>query len=265
MTNVLSKEGAINKAKAQGWVEKENYDGEESNWRTAEEFLAVGDNFAAVQRERNEKLSADVEATRRDNTTMRAQMKQIIEFQGEQKKRAVNNEINRLKAEKRQAVEEADVDTVDEIEKEIEALRKEETETVKAPEGPSQDFIDWKTKNEWYDVDLGMSIEADNLGTSYSASGRFNSEADVFAAVDKEMLRRYPAELGEKAPAEEENVNPNKRKPPAVSSPRKGSSSGEKGFDDVPAEDKKMFYAQQEIIGKDNFTEEQFMALYEFE
>jgi len=250
-------------AKLQGWVEKDDYHGD-APWRSAEEFLEIGDKFAGVQRERNEKLSEDIKAARRDNLTMQSQMEYLIKHQEEQKQRAIQKEIRGLKAEKRVAVEDQDSAGVDALEREIEELMKEGS-TSDAPKKPSTVFLDWQSRNEWYNVDAGLSAVADDIGTTFQDSGRFTSEEALFKAVDRELARRYPGEFDKKEEKPEE-TNPNKRRPAAVAtSRRKSDNSGKRTFDDVPAEDKKAFQIQQEIMGKDNYTQEQFMALYEFD
>jgi len=217
------------KARAQGWVPKEEYHGPEANWKGAEEFVEVGEKIGAVQAERNEKLLQEIKSLKQgmeqnmqDWNSMREQeMKAVRES-------SYARAVKDLKEKQIEAVESGDVEEFQKIESEIANVKK--PEPIKTPQAAQPaEFIDWAAKNSWYNNDQELTAFADAYGASMQT--QFEDPVKFYEAVGKQVKIAFPNKF---EGTQQSNV-------PDVESPTGGSAPRTKGkhkFTDLPPEAK---------------------------
>ena len=84
--NVTSNEVApeiVQEAESQGWVSKERYRGNESDWVDAETFVKRGREILPILRKNNENLVKDLNATKEQLKEFREAAEEFKKFQKE--------------------------------------------------------------------------------------------------------------------------------------------------------------------------------------
>lgn len=109
----------------------------------------------------------------------------------------LKSELETLKEEKREAIEDGDVDKVDELDEKIDGVE----EAMKEPEpkedtGINEEFEAWVAANKWYDKDPEMAAYADAIA-SESKGASFQR---VAALVDRKVREMFPDRFSEKPP-----------------------------------------------------------------
>jgi len=139
-------------AESIGWVPKRKFKGNTDNYISASDFIkktkAVSDTLNHTLKENKQKLTSlekGIEALKQHND-------RVYRVQLDKQK----EEIDRLRKERREAIEEGDVDRVEAIEEKMTTLAESEDEQQDDPKiDPEQldAFGAWLKENEWYKVD----------------------------------------------------------------------------------------------------------------
>jgi hypothetical protein len=83
----------------------------------------------------------------------------------------MQSELDSLKDQKRKAIELADVDTVDAIDKKIDDLQKDMEEPItEKPSSNNPVFDDWVKDNQWYLIDDDMAAYAETVAQDYKGA-----------------------------------------------------------------------------------------------
>lgn len=213
--------GVEDKARSMGWVPKEEFKGDPERWRPAEEFVERGENILPILKERNEKLTSDIQE-------LKSTMSELRQFYSKSEQRQYERALKDLKKRQKAAVEEGDTEAFSEIDKEIEALNKDVQETKEKPTNPAYDK--WVAENHWYLNDPELHAYADSMG-QYLAQTKphiANSPA-VFDEIKKLVKKQFPDKFD----------NPARKGPSTVESGA-GAKGGKpkRSFDTLPKEAK---------------------------
>lgn len=243
-------------ARMQGWVPQEEFRGDPDLWKSAEAFNEYGEKHAAVLKERGKKAAEDNKKLSSDISALRAIMATMTKNQKKQVDLAVDDAVRQALTKRDEAIEVGDVDAVHEQDKEIERLKAEARDDDTPVE--TEDFLQWKQDNPWYNSNVDMSADADIIGEQLIKTGRYKTDNALFAAVLRKVKGMYPDEFDETP-----KINPRKTKQSAVSTPKKTPTSKPKGktWSDIPAEDRRQFEQQQAQIGE-AYTREDFVQGY---
>lgn len=125
--------------------------------------------------------SKDIQKTMRDhNKDLKGQVSSLsgsIDALKDHNERVYNadvkrmqNEITTLKAQKREAVELADVDKVELLDKQIEEVQKDISEPKKAESSNNPVYDEWVADNQWYLTDDDMAKYADTVAEQYQGA-----------------------------------------------------------------------------------------------
>jgi len=121
--------------------------------------------------------------------------------------RQLKGELSTLKAKKKEAIEEGDVEAVDKIDGEIDGVKEAMVKPESAePENP--EYKDWVKDNQWYERDEEMkefvnTIVADNPGVSFQR---------ITVLVDKKVRDMFPDKFEGKAKLKASPVEGSSRK-----------------------------------------------------
>lgn len=228
-----------------------NFDGD--NKKTPKEFLEVAFNHNHVLKERNEKLSTEVDDIKAELKKQHSLTQKLVEFQEEQKQKAVSKAIRELEVQKKDAILEGDPDKVELIDKEIDEHKEE---VAKSSGNPILDA--WIDNNQWYLNDEEMGIEADLIAKQLKDTGRFPATdagyEKLVTAMEKKVKKAFP----------EKFENPKKDLPPEVSGGRPSPTrNSKKSYEDLPSDAKQ---ACDEFVSGGIFkSRDEYVANYEWE
>lgn len=201
-------------AKEQGWVPKEEFQGDEHKWVDAGEFLRRGELF--------KKIDQVSRTAKRAEQTL-AEFKQHY---AKVKETEYQHALKTLKAEKRLAMVEGDFEKVDRIEEQIDATAQEavavQSEIKATTEVPEvhPEVAQWVERNKWYNNDAPMKAYADTVAMQLNKNGVTGSA--LLKGIDEEIRKAFPHKF----------TNPNRERVSAVeSSTTKGTSRSRDTFE----------------------------------
>jgi len=202
------------KAAKMGWVPKEEFRGDPSKWRPAEEFL-----------ERGEKMIPILNAKIRNLEKRQSEKdKAFTAYLEEMRNKLHSQKVAEHEGRKQQAVEEGDTDTYNRL--------SNETPINDLPEyiPPAQDndpvFDEWLDENTWYKNDYERYQEADNYGRFLKSTNPDLMGRDFLDEVSKHVRQKFS--------------NPNRTKPSAVDGGTQ-KASGKSLYASLEAEAKATF------------------------
>jgi hypothetical protein len=227
------------RAQAQGWVPKDEWDGDPEQWRPAKEFIDRGELFKKIE-DQNKTIKE-----------FRHTLQEFAKHHEKVKKVEYERALSDLKAEKKAALTDGDADAVIEIDEKIAMVRdaqKEATAPVNVPPPPPETnilFQNWVERNGWYNNNTAMRAFADRIGNDLGARGGV-SATDILAEVERQVKKEFAHKF----------QNPNRDKPGAV----EGSSSkgGKKNDSFALSEEERR--VMRRFVSSGALTEEQYIA-----
>lgn len=172
------------KAIEQGWIPKEEFDGDEDAFIDAAEFVRRGELFKKIETQSREikQVRQALEALAKHNTKIKE-----VEYQ-----RALKS----LKDARKQAVIEGEherafalEEKIDEIQIEREDLHRNTPQIEAQDDSYTEQFQEWVDKNDWYETNKTMRATADTLGREFHAAG--HSPATVLKMVEAEIKKEF--------------------------------------------------------------------------
>lgn len=250
-------------ARLQGWVPKEEFRGNESDWIDADTFVQRGREINPILRKNNERIQRELDATKRQMEELKKATDEFKKFQKESFDRKLHEyevEIQDLKTLKKKAVSEGDGDLVVELDDRIDELKAKKAEETfdegtpaPAPVDPAiqQATEDWMDANSWYKSDKNMQVAADSIAVQIRKENPYLVGKEFFEKVDNALVDLFPPEkLGKK-------VRP--RNPVEGSKP---SSDGKtkQAYDSLPPEAKAACdkFVKQKLMTKDEYVKMYF-------
>jgi hypothetical protein len=232
-------------ARASGWVPKEEFHGEAHKWVDAGEFVRRAPLFQKIDLQTRElkELKKGLEALKQHHAQVRE-----TEY-----KRALDD----LKAAKKDALIEGDVDTLVEIDDKVEAVKdaqrkfaaEQAAEAARAasPEVIHPEFAAWTKRNTWYETSKPMRAFADALGIELRSQGL--SPSDVLKQVEVQIKEEFPNKFR----------NANRDKAPAVEGTSKGGGKSGGGVSEASLSDDER-RVMNSIVRTGVMTKEQYIA-----
>lgn len=183
-------------ARNKGWRPKEEFEGDESTWVGAEEFLKREPLFDRIK-----KQTSELKELKKTIDAMAVHYKKNVEAE-------VAKRISDLKSQRREAIQVGDVDKVEEIDKAIDEQKqiKEDTPTKQEI---NPEIASWVSKNTWFDSEP----ECQEFAIAYSKlqMEKGKSLTDSLEATEKAVKKAFPEKFTK-------NLERQKA-PPAVESP----------------------------------------------
>lgn len=221
---------AEQKAWDDGWRPEDQFEGNPENWKTAGEYNLYGEMQTQVRDAKAE--------TRRAQNEMDGRIANLNKLHTAQQEAAIND----LKAQQRQAVEEADTAKYDKLQTQI------ENTAVVEPVASQVDSVikDWNDANPW--VNDGSDKAQDAQGWYQRAAAQPGATAQsVLAYVDKRVAEVYPEQRQTNPRRESETMTEQSRQP------RQRQRNGkELTMNDLTAQEAKEY----EQFGKSMFKDE---------
>jgi len=236
------------RARRMGWREKEKFRGDPDEWVDAGEFVRRGEEEVPILKSRLRELE------KRDGETTKL-MRELVENQKKQTERAVSDAIARLKAERREAVKDGDVDRVEQIDDRIDGLKKDAAPKPAYVEtAPSnKEYVDWARANPWFNTDTRMHYAA------IAELDLINADPEKSDLPDREKLKLVSQAVrtqfhGKFASAKHR---------PAASAVEGGSqakrSEGGKAWNDLPADVRQI---ADRLVSRGVVTKDEYLRNY---
>lgn len=172
------------KAIEQGWIPKEEFDGDESEFIDAPEFVRRGELFSRI-----EKQSKELKAVRQALEALKVHNSKIKEAE-------YQRALNTLKDARKQALIDGEHDKAFAYEDKIEEIKAEKEQIVEAlrepitePDEYTPQFQRWVDSNPWYETNRLMRATADTLGHQFHQEG--HSPAEVLRLVEAEIKKEF--------------------------------------------------------------------------
>src|SRR5574337_306043 len=194
-------------ALSQGWVPKEEFDGDAEKWVDAGEFIRRGELFRKI------------ESQSREMKDMRKALAQLAKHNSKIREVEYQRALETLKQEKKAALNEGDADKVVEIDDKIDLVKAQQRQQAQevvqqaVPQEIHPELKNWINKNPWYEQTPSMRAWADARGVELAQEGK--SPIDVLTALEKEVKTRFS----------EKFHNPNRDKAAPVSTQRGAGTS----------------------------------------
>jgi uncharacterized phage infection (PIP) family protein YhgE len=180
----------------EGWRPKEQFAGDEGKWIPADEFMRRKPLF-----ERIDSLKSETFQTRKELTDLKKTMKELADHHKRVRETEYQRAIDDLKAQRRLALRESDVEAVEAIEEKMDQVKTEKVEfeaqqkaeqKQQAQVGPTPEFVQWVQENPWYNTNKEMHDFAEATGAAYIGSKPNASPKEVFEYVNKQTRRAFP-------------------------------------------------------------------------
>ena len=233
-------------AREQGWRSADEYNGE--NYVPPHEFIRNGAKISESKRDTIRDMAKEMKALKEGVTTVKRHIESSYQAENEK----LRQEIENLKSQKIEAIEEGDVERVDEIEKKMDAAnRKVSKSSSESSENP--DFDEWAQENTWYGKNEEMTAYAESQAKNPSFHGL--PPKRFYKAIERQVKTMFPEEFSDKQGSKS---NDKKTTPsPVMSGNRQSRNSGGLTKFDLTANQRKVM---AEFVAMGHITEKQYIA-----
>lgn len=229
------------KALEMGWRPKEEFDGDESEFIDAQEFV------------RRKPLFDKIDTVGRELRETRKALKALQTHHSKVREVEYQRAMEELREQKKEALREGDEDKLVMIDEQIaDAKASEKMAQFEAKQQASQPhpgFVQWVERNKWYAQDGELRSAADQIGVAYAAANPDLHPDEVLKYLEGRIKKLYP----------EKFQNPNKSRPSVVEGGSKvsGGTKKEDSFDLTEEERKAMnTFVRQNIMTKEEYIAE---------
>lgn len=251
-------------ARMMGWVEKEEFRGNENEWVDAESFVKRGREINPILRKNNEKLLKELREARDEITEVKKAAEEFKQFQKEAFERKVSEykkEVDALKEAKKEALREGDHDLVVEIDDRIsetkekikEAEAPKEEVKVEKPQVLDPDLQSWIDRNDWFGKDEDMSKRTNAIGALLASRNPGLKGRAFLDKLDEELKQEFPEKFGMK-----------RERPTPVeggAASRGATKAAKKSYENLPADAKA---ACDKFVKQKLMTADEYVAMYDW-
>lgn len=274
--NVISNEGSqevapevVKEAESQGWVPKERFRGNESDWVDADTFVKRGREILPILRKNNENLVKDLQATKEQLKEFREAAEEFKKFQREAYERKANeyeDRIREIRESRAQAISDGDGQKVNALDDALDQAKEDlkeakqavkEADTVKIPEPAPQsmdpELQSWLDGNTWFGQDKRMTSIANGIGDSLRLEFPLLKGKAFLQKLDEVLAEEFPNKFGEKK-------SPASRVESGSGRQSRGGSNAQ-SYDNLPADAKA---ACDKFVKQKLMTKEEYVKSYDW-
>lgn len=169
------------KAYDQGWRPKDDFEGPEGNWKSANQYVSDGEWLGKIK-DLNQKMDAQA----RDFDDRLENVNKLNDARRDA-------EITALKKTQREAVEVADSAAYDDAQSKIEDLEKQADVAPVVP-GKDPDIAAWESKNTWInEAGNEKAVVANGIWSTYTTQNPAATVQQALAHVDERIDKLYPS------------------------------------------------------------------------
>jgi hypothetical protein len=214
-------------ARKQGWkpLNDPDYKGDPADWVDAKEFVGRRPLFDTIH-DLKRQLVKNEQQTSRDMQVIKQQFSSMQEV-------AFKRALEELQAARDNAIANADVEVVKQLDKEIETKKFDHIKSTQVAQQVTQQveqtpyMKDWREKNPWFDKDPELQDEAVSIGVGYMMKNQGVSQEKMLAHVSDRIKKIYPEKFpsGRKITEEDDDVGDTTSKVEGSTSTRLGEKS----------------------------------------
>ncbi len=215
------------KAIRMGWRPKEEWRGDETKWKSAEDWVKRAEEIMPIMKTQLSDYDHKVQTLQKTVESQKETMDRLIKMSELTAQQAYEKAARDLKLKQMEAVRDGDLDTWQKLEDEKEKIQKPEVITKESP--PVNPYYDeWHKANNWYTSDDAMTLFADAYGKTLPQM----PYQDWLKTIENKVKSEFPHKF----------TNPKRTASPMVDStsigtPESKPSSG-KTYKDLPHEAK---------------------------
>lgn len=226
------------KALDQGWKPKEQFEGDESEFIDAAEFVRRGELFQKIEHQSKELKS----------------VKQALEAFKQHHSKVAESEYNRalksLQESRKQAFVDGETEKAFAIEEQIEEVKAEKATAQREAATPAvqelnPEFVAWTGKNPWYQSDRAMRSYADSVGLDLARQGF--SPSEVLRKVEEDVRKEFAHKF----------TNPKRDRPNAVEGTSRGGVSVQRGTVEMDSGEREVM---RKLVRAGALTEAEYMV-----
>ena len=258
-------------AESQGWVPKERFRGNESDWVDADTFVKRGREILPILRKNNENLIKDLNSTKEQLKEFREAAEEFKKFQKdayERKAQEYELRIQAIKESRAQAISDGDGqkvnaldDALDQAKDELKDAKQAVKDADKTPisAAPVNEEIDpglqqWLDKNSWFGQDKRMTGIVNGIGESLRLEFPLLKGQAFLSKLDEVLAEEFPNKFGNKQA-------PTSRVESGAGRAGRGNSSNAPSYDNLPPEAK---VACDRFVKQKLMTREQYVADFDW-
>lgn len=164
----VNTEAQAAEARKFGWVPQEEFKGDPSQWRDADEFLKRGREINGYLRKDLEKITGKNAQLESELREVKEVMKEFKKFHEETEDRAYKRALTDLKKQKVEAIQTGDAEAVIAIDEQLDELkeaRQTKPTEAPAPNNAAQQAIlnEWIGENTWIQSDIALQAAANGF------------------------------------------------------------------------------------------------------
>lgn len=230
------------RAREQGWLPADEYEGDKSKWVSAETFLAKGELIAKI-----ESLGKELKNTKKA-------MQMLQDHHAKVKEAEFTRAVNYLKQQKKDAYEAGDVDKIIAIDEQLATVKETQKQQAMILAQQEQEnsvhpnFTAWVEKNSWYNTDIELREASDAIGLAHAKANPHKTPEEVLDFVSKKIKSLYPERFS----------NPNRDKASSVEGA--GSSARTRKVSDFELSEEEVrvmnTFVRQGIMTKEDYIKE---------
>jgi len=241
------------KATDMGWVPQDQWKGNPDAWRPAEEFVQRGENILPIVKDRLSKAENDLKMLLASQKQFE---KRITEEANAKAQASYEKRVKELDKRELEAFNNADTEEYLAAKNERAQLQPPVLETV--DEAPAQttnpEFVEWESKNAWYQDDAVLRRNADIIAEEVWAANPNMAAKELYAKVEARVKEEFSHKF----------TNPKREEAAAVDSGSGTSTKQSNRFEDLPAAAKTQFSrleARMKANGRE-YSKADFVAAY---
>jgi hypothetical protein len=263
----------VKEAESQGWVPKEKFRGNESDWVDADVFVKRGREILPILRKNNEHLLRDLNHAKEQLKEIREAAEEFKKFQKDAYDRKVRDyeaQINEIKQARAQAISDGDGTKVNQLDDALDQAKEElrdakqdakQAEKVAASEVPSNtppldpSLQSWLDRNTWFGQDKRMTAIVNGIGDSIRIEHPSLSGQAFLDKLDEVLAEEFPNKFGK------QQQSPAGRVESGSGRQGRSSSSNARSYDNLPSDAKA---ACDRFVKQKLMTREQYVADFDW-
>ena len=181
------------KAKQKGWKPLSEFEGDETTFVEAKEFLSREPLLETI-RDLKKHIKTQRESTDRDMQLISTQFAQMSE-------QAYKRALTDLEAQRDLAIEDKDTSAIRKLDSEIDTIKEDHKKQVdvskqvaqrKQQQEPTLEMQQWRKDNTWFDTEQEMQDEAVAIGVGYLAKNPNKTQVEMLKHVTDRIKKIYP-------------------------------------------------------------------------
>jgi hypothetical protein len=247
----------------EGWQPKDKFRGRESDWVDAETFMKQAHAVRPILKRNNERLTRELNEARKELNELKLTTSEFATEFAKMRENAYKRAIGDLKAQRREALKEDNLELVDDLEERIDSLKDEQAKKAGPAPAPAPkpaaepdltEFREWQKENPWYDEEKEPDLfdAAEAVALRLRRNRKDLTGRPFMDEVVKQVRAKFPDKF----------ENPRRKSAPHEGGGNRGEGKRGKTYSDLPPEAKATC---DRWVKNGLMTKEAYVDAYEWE